>query len=226
VLREDAGRGGSKLMHRIFSEGRRVFISRPINHFPLEESATKTFLMGGGIRATPMVAFAHRLRAIGADFELHYSCKSRDSAGYLADLTVAPWRDRVHLHFTADGSRADLEKIMTGYRDGWHVYTCGPDSYMNGVIEAATRKGFPEEARHLEYFSVTELPDYVNHEFTLRLTRSDKEIVIPADKIATDVLSENDIHIDVKCSDGICGVCKCGLTSDKVEHREHAAPSV
>ncbi len=31
VLREDEGRGGSKLMHRIFEEGRRVFVSHPIN---------------------------------------------------------------------------------------------------------------------------------------------------------------------------------------------------
>jgi ferredoxin len=34
------------------------------------------------------------------------------------------------------------------------------------------------------------------------------------------VLAENGIHIDVKCSDGICGVCKCGLVSGEVEHRD------
>jgi len=31
VLREDEGRGGSKMMHRIFNEGRRVFISNILN---------------------------------------------------------------------------------------------------------------------------------------------------------------------------------------------------
>ena len=35
------------MMHRIFVEGRKVFISKPINHFDLVEDATKTFLMGG-----------------------------------------------------------------------------------------------------------------------------------------------------------------------------------
>ena len=39
VLREDDGRGGSLMMHRIFNEGRRVFISKPINHFDLVEDA-------------------------------------------------------------------------------------------------------------------------------------------------------------------------------------------
>ncbi|MEM8981226.1 MAG: reductive dehalogenase, partial [Pseudomonadota bacterium] len=71
VLREDEGRGGSKLLHGIFSEGRKIFISKPINHFPLAPHASKHFLMGGGIGVTPMIAFAHECHAKGLDFELH-----------------------------------------------------------------------------------------------------------------------------------------------------------
>ncbi|WP_171102054.1 2Fe-2S iron-sulfur cluster-binding protein [Ruegeria sp. HKCCD7255] len=220
VLREDEGRGGSKLMHRIFTEGRRVFISHPINHFPLEPTATKTILMGGGIGITPMIAMAHELSAKGADFELHYSGRSRETMGLLEDIEGFEWRDRVKLHVSDEGTRADLDRIMAGYQPGWHVYTCGADRYMTSVLEAAERAGFPEEARHLEYFSVPEAPDYVNHDFTLKLARSGKEFHIPADKTATDVLVEAGIPIDVKCSDGICGVCKCGLVSGEVEHRD------
>ena len=220
VLREDHGRGGSKLMHRIFAEGRRVFISKPINHFPLEETATRTFLMGGGIGVTPMIAMGHRLHAIGADFVLHYSVKTRAAAGYLDDLAQVPWADRVSLHVSDEGSRADLDHLLSGYRDGWHVYTCGPDRYMQGVIEAAERQGFPEESRHLEYFSVPEVPEYENHPFTLHLTRSGRAIEVAADEAATDALARAGIHIDVKCSDGICGVCKCGLVSGEAEHRD------
>lgn len=72
----------------------------------------------------------------------------------------------------------------------------------------------------MEYFSVPEVPDWVNHPFTLRLARSGRELMVPADRTATDVLAENGIHVDVKCSDGICGVCKCGLISGEVEHRD------
>jgi reductive dehalogenase len=220
VLREDGGRGGSKLMHRIFTEGRRVFISKPINHFPLDETATRTFLMGGGIGVTPMIAMGHRLQALGAEFVLHYSVKTRSSAGYLDDLAEVPWADRVSLHISDEGTRADLDLLLRGYEKGWHIYTCGPDRYMQGVIEAAERQGFPEQARHLEYFSVPEVPDYENHAFTLRLMRSNREVQVAADESATDALARIGVHIDVKCSDGLCGVCKCGLVSGDVEHRD------
>ena len=220
VLREDQGRGGSLLLHRIFAEGRKVFISRPINHFPLEEGAEKSFLMGGGIGITPMIAMAHRLHAMGAEFELHYSVSTRATAGYLQDLAVVPWADRVTVHVSDEGTRADLDQVLGAWRYGRHVYTCGPDRYMSGVMEAAERQGFPEEARHLEYFSVPETPEYENHDFTLRLAKSGRDLLIPADRVPTDVLVENGIHVDVKCSDGICGVCKCGLISGEVEHRD------
>ena len=220
VLREDGGRGGSKMLHRIFTQGRRVFISKPINHFELDERATKTFLMGGGIGITPMIAFAHRLHALRNDFELHYSASGKADAGYLDDMSNVPWSDRVRYHFSDQGTRADLDRILSGYQSGWHVYTCGPERYMDGVMEAAGRQGFPEEALHLEYFSVPEQPDYVNHEFTVRLASSGRELTVPVDKSISDVLRENGIAVDVKCADGICGVCKCGIVEGDVEHRD------
>ncbi|MBT8418337.1 MAG: 4Fe-4S dicluster domain-containing protein, partial [Silicimonas sp.] len=220
VLREEGGRGGSRLMHRIFTEGRRVFISKPINHFPLDETATRTILMGGGIGITPMIAMAHRLDAIGADFVLHYSVKSRALAGYLDHLAQPPWSDRVTVHVSDEGTRADPARILSGYRDGWHVYTCGPDRFMKAVLDAAEKHGFPDQARHLEYFSVPDLPEYQNHPFTLRLARSDRDIPVAADESATDALARNGIAVDVKCSDGLCGVCKCGLVSGAIEHRD------
>ena len=220
VLREDDGRGGSKLMHRIFNEGRRIFISKPINHFALAPDATRTLLMGGGIGITPLVAMAHELHRQGRDFTMHYSGRSRATMGLLDDIAGFAWADKVHLHITDEGSRADLDQIITDYQPGWHIYTCGAETYMTAVLDAATRAGYAEDAQHLEYFSVPEQPEYVNHDFTLKLARSGKTLTVPADKSATDVLAENGIQVDVKCSDGICGVCKCGLISGDVQHRD------
>ena len=60
----------------------------------------------------------------------------------------------------------------------------------------------------------------MNHPFTLRLARSGRDLHVPADRSATDVLADAGVHVDVKCADGICGVCKCTLLSGKVEHRD------
>ncbi len=219
VLREAEGRGGSALLHRIFNEGRKVFISKPINHFPLHEDAPMTYLMGGGIGITPMIAMAHRLHVLGKPFEMHYSGRTRATMGYLDDLAAVPWKHRVTLHVSSEGTRADLADILT-HSKGAHVYTCGAEPYMAAVMEVAEAKGFPEDDRHLEYFSVPELPDYENHPFTIKLLRSGKEFLVPEDKTAADVLIENGYPIDLKCSDGICGVCKCGLGAGEVEHRD------
>ncbi|MEL7344056.1 MAG: reductive dehalogenase [Pseudomonadota bacterium] len=219
VLREDEGRGGSKLLHRIFSQGRKIFVSKPINHFPLA-LGSKHFLMGGGIGITPMIAFAHECHANGLDFEMHYSASQQVGAGFVEDLRAFAWSDKVTFHFSDQGGRADLDAVLAGYEPGWHVYSCGPERYMSGVMDAAERAGFPEDARHLEYFSVPELPEYENHEFTLKLVRSNRELRVPAEKSPADVLIENGYQVDLKCSDGICGVCKCGLKGGEVEHRD------
>lgn len=219
VLREDQGRGGSALLHRVFTKGRRVFVSKPVNHFGLVEDAAKTLLMGGGIGVTPMIAFAHRLHTLGKPFALHYSSSTRASAAFLAFLSQMPWKDRVHLHLSDEGSRADLPALMSTLPAGSHVYTCGPDAYMQSVMDAAEAAGMPEDARHLEYFSTPELPEYVNTPFTLRLSTG-RDIAVAADQSASDALIAAGVPVDIKCSDGICGVCKCTVKSGDVEHRD------
>lgn len=41
-----------------------------------------------------------------------------------------------------------------------------------------------------------------------------------ADRSAAIVLNDRDFAIDIKCSDGLYGVCHCGLGSDEVEHQD------
>jgi reductive dehalogenase len=224
VLREHQGRGGSALMHRAFREGRRVFISKPIEHFALVEDATLSLLFAGGIGVAPLVSMAHRLHALNRAFELHYSAASRTSAGFLQELDAAPWRDRVHYHFKDEGARADLPALIPDYRNGMQLYGCGPGRFMGGVFGAAAGHGWPEEALHREYFSVPAAPQYVNRPFVLELARSGRVLEVPADRSATDVLNDAGVAIDTKCSDGICGVCATGYDaarSDAIEHRDH-----
>ena len=221
VLKEEEGRGGSKLLHDIFIEGRRVFISRPVNHFPLLEESKHSFLMAGGIGITPMIAMAHRLHTLERNFELHYSCRNREVAGFLDDMAGFPWADKVHLHFSSENTRADLDALLSHYEEGYHLYTCGPGRYMKAVLEAGARQHWPEHALHKEYFSIPDAPEYENHPFTIKLANSGQLIEVPADCSAAETLIKAGIHVDVKCSDGLCGVCRCGLISGEVEHRDY-----
>jgi ferredoxin-NADP reductase len=223
VQRERAGRGGSALMHRAFREGRQVFVSRPLNHFPLHEQAGFSLLFAGGIGVTPLISMAHRLHALGKPFTLHYSAASRGSAGFVAEMQSAPWADRVMWHFKDEGARADLQALTPDRRAGWQLYTCGGPRYMDAVFAAAAARGWPEDALHREYFSVPEAPEWVNRRFVLRLRKSARTLQVPADRSATEVLADAGLGVLTKCSDGLCGTCAVAYdaaASDTIEHRD------
>ena len=108
--------------------------------------------------------------------------------------------------------------------EGMHLYTCGSPRYMDAVFAAATARGWPEQALHREYFSLPEESPWVDKPFTLVLARSGRRLEVPADRRATDVLADAGVRVDVKCSDGLCGVCATpydAAASDEVEHRDH-----
>jgi ferredoxin len=140
--------------------------------------------------------------------------------GFLSDIAGFPWASHVRLHISDESTRADFNAIFENQLQGTHVYACGAGHYMDAVMHAARQAGFPDDALHLEYFSVPEVPEYENHDFILRLAKTGRDLFVPADSVATDVLAENGIHLDVKCADGLCGVCKCTLLSGEVEHRD------
>ena len=225
VQREDpaqGGRGGSALMHRVFREGRQVFVSRPANLFPLHEAATQVLLFAGGIGVTPLISMAHRLHALGKPFALHYSVPGRARAGFAADLAAAPWSQCVHWHVKDEGCRADLAALIPAYAPGMHLYTCGSARYMDGVFAAAEAAGWPDEALHREYFSVPEAPDRVDHAFVVQLADG-RRFEVPVGRSATEVLAAAGVAVDVKCSDGLCGVCASpfdAAASGAVEHRD------
>ena len=219
VLREDTGRGGSKLLHRIFAAGRQIYAARPINHFPLEADAAFVTLMAGGIGITPLIPMAHALHRKGTPFVLRYSGRSRAAMGFIPELEAAPWADCVHLHISAEGSRADLNSVLK-HTDSARLYACGSGAYMEAVMCAARRVGYPDDALHLEYFAVPEVEAAPRAPFTLRLARSGREVAVAADQVASDALIAAGVSVDVKCSDGLCGVCSCTVLAGEVDHRD------
>ena len=114
--------------------------------------------MEGGMGVTPMIAFANRLFAKKKEFELHYSVAQANSVGCLSDLAAVPWVNRVKYHFSSQGQYTDFNRILKAYCNDWHIYACGPNRYMEGVIEVALAEGLPQDAIYVEYFSKPEIP--------------------------------------------------------------------
>ncbi len=220
VLREPNSRGGSAAVHDHFLVGRHATISTPRNHFPLTEGAGRTILLAGGIGVTPMLAMAHRLTALGAEFALHYCARTKTRAAFLDLIDASAFAARAHIHFD-DGApeqyfsaERDLSPI-----DDAHLYVCGPGGFMDFVIGGAKALGWPHDNIHLEYFSNTIVEDG-NRAFTVRLARSGRELTIPADKSIANVLKENGVAVPVACEEGICGACLTGVISGLPHHRD------
>jgi reductive dehalogenase len=220
ILKEPEGRGGSFRAHERLFEGAIVPVTGPRNHFELEASAKKTLLFGGGIGITPMMAMGHHLYAIGADFDLHYSFRSRSTAGFIEELLATPWADRVHLHISAEGTRADLAALIGAAEPDKFLYTCGPNAFMDAVLTTGETLGWDEDNLRREYFSAPEHDEYENFPFKVKIASTGKTIDVPAEKSLAEVLEENHIPVITKCNDGICGVCSTRYIEGDVEHRD------
>lgn len=220
ILREDLGRGGSIKIHQMLKPGVPVVVSRPRNHFPVIAEGKRHLLLAGGIGVTPLIAMGNELHRQGGEFTLYYKSKTRAQAAFISELEQMPWRDRIQFFFS-DETRLHVADVLNDYRPGDHAYTCGPSAFMDAVFEAAIANGWPEDALHREYFSVPEGMAYENHPFTLELKRSGLRIEVPSDKAATAALKDAGVPVDVKCSDGLCGVCACNYIEGEIEHRDY-----
>ena len=220
ILREDQGRGGSIKIHQMLKPGVPVVISQPRNHFPIAKDGKRHILMAGGIGVTPLIAMGHELSRMEADFTLYYKARTRAQAAFIAELQSVSWASRVRFHFS-DENQLDVSDVLGDYRPGDHLYTCGPAEFMDAVYAAALAHGWQGDSLHREYFSVPEGTQYENHPFILQLQQSGMAITVPPEKSAVVALKDAGINVDVKCSDGLCGVCKAHYLEGDVEHRDY-----
>lgn len=219
VLLEPTSRGGSAAVHAL-EPGHMLTISHPRNNFPLDETAHKSILVAGGIGITPMLAMAHRLHTLGADFEFHYCARTKSRAAFLDRLAASPFASKVQLHFDdgADDQRFTLDKYLKP-QAGTHLYVCGPGGFMDYVTGGAKRLGWQPNQVHLEYFSAT-IDDSANKAFTIKTTKSKLELVVPPDKSIARVLKDNGVSIPVACEEGVCGTCLTAVVEGIPDHRD------
>jgi ferredoxin-NADP reductase len=222
VLREAAGRGGSRAMHDKLRVGDIVETSAPRNNFPLDEKARRHVLIAGGIGITPLLAMVWRLSATGQDFVLHYCTRSPAKTAFRAELAEAERNGRVRYHHDGgDPKRGlDVAALLRKADPGTHVYCCGPAGLMAAVKSAAAH--WPERQVHFEYFAppADQPPPAAAGEFEVEIKSTGRVHAIAPDRSILATLREAGMILDSSCESGTCGTCKTPYLSGAPEHRD------
>ncbi|MFC7219318.1 PDR/VanB family oxidoreductase [Streptomyces polyrhachis] len=210
------GGGGSAEVHRELTEGTRVRIAGPRNAFPFAGD-TKVLLIAGGIGITPILPMAYEAAWRGADFHLVHTGRTRDSLPLAAETARLARRHpgRVELRSDDVEGMSSAADLLARAPEGAAVYACGPSPMLDALRAAFPQS--PATALHFERF--TQAPITGGKPFTLRL-RDGRELDVPADRSALDVLRDADPATPYSCRQGFCGVCKVRVLAGKADHRD------
>jgi cytochrome P450/ferredoxin-NADP reductase len=219
VLREAQSRGGSDWIHDNVKAGDRLRIRGPRNHFRLDEGARRVIFIAGGIGITPVGAMAHRAKALGMDYQLHYSGRKRSAMAFVDEL-VRLHGDRLHLYVSDEGRRNDLEALLAHPDSDTQVYACGPVRMLK-ALEACCA-AWPEDSLRIEHFVSTRgiLDPAKEHAFEVELKDSGIVINVPADRTVLAALRGANIDIQSDCEEGLCGSCEAKVLAGEVDHRD------
>lgn len=220
ILRDPQSRGGSLEIHGAVKEGDLIKISHPRNHFHLQETPDNFILLAGGIGVTPILSMAQRLQTLGKNFELHYCSRSEERTAFLGFIKNSAFSDKVRFHFdnAGDEQLLDIPGLVSNQPDGANLYVCGPQGFMEVVIDASSN--WDPSTVHREYFTVEE-----SHEdddsFKVMINSSGQVIDIPEESTITEVLEQHGISIPVSCEQGVCGTCMTQVVEGEIEHHDY-----
>lgn len=219
ILRDDNSRGGSQSVFDDIQQGCQLQVSAPKNLFPLQK-AKHTVLIGGGIGITPLITMAYQLAQEGASFELHYCGASPERCAFVEELSQGKLAAFTHFHFKSAGAnhRQFFEVAMKDVDPEAHVYTCGPNGFMDWVINLATRHGLSDAQIHKEYFQVE--VEQGGDAFEVVAERSGKVIQVATEETILQALAREGINIEMSCEQGVCGTCMCDVIEGEPDHRD------
>ncbi|TPL88401.1 2Fe-2S iron-sulfur cluster binding domain-containing protein [Mesorhizobium sp. B2-3-13] len=219
VKLERDSKGGSKCMHETVREGDVLAISEPRNNFPLRRDAIKTLFVAGGIGITPLLAMAQALKNQELTHELHYFAQGEEHLAFSDRLKHLGDALKPHLALSPDATGAELRQILAGYRNGMHLYICGPGPMLEAARKIAAEQGWPKSAVHFEYFkNANKIDD--SSSFEIALARSCVTLQVPAGKTIMQVMRENGIDVPSSCEQGACGTCVATVIEGEPDHQD------
>ncbi|KAF1023817.1 MAG: Phthalate 4,5-dioxygenase oxygenase reductase subunit [Paracidovorax wautersii] len=220
VLRDPASRGGSAAVHEQLKVGDELTISVPRNHFALAGHAPSHLLMAGGIGITPILCMAERLSALKAEFTLHYACRTPERAAFRQRIADSAFAARAHFHFDQERP-LDIGQVLGAAAADAHVYVCGPQGFMDAVLDTARALGWDPSRLHWEFFAAAQ-PTHRSSDqaFDVRLASSGRVVSVGPDKTVTQALADAGVDVMVSCEQGVCGTCLTRVLEGEVDHRD------
>lgn len=222
VLKDPKSRGGSAALHGMLAEGLRLRIGEPRNLFPLDETADRSLLLAGGIGITPMLAMAERLRMLGRRFELHYWGRSLSRMAFLDRIAASAFKNdvRIHCDDAPEDRRVEPDDVIPGPETGVHLYVCGPQGFIDRVLDLARRRGWPDSRLHKEYFGATVSDPAGDGAFTIRIAHTGADIPVNPGQSVVAALAAHGIELPVSCEQGVCGTCLTRIVDGIPDHRD------
>lgn len=219
ILRDPASRGGSISAFDDIKDGMQLQVSAPRNLFPLAK-AKHSVLIGGGIGITPLITMAYQLLQDQQSFELHYCGSSTDRCALVNEIKDSGLAEFTTFHFKAEGQshRQYFEDHFKDIATDSHIYTCGPNGFMDWVIDLAKQHQFADANIHKEYFQVE--VETGGDAFEVVAQRSNKIIMVSAEESLLDALAREGIKIEKSCEQGVCGTCLCDVLEGEPDHRD------
>lgn len=218
VLEEAGGRGGSRFIHQNFAVGQTLKVRGPRNHFRLEDAENYIFI-AGGIGITPIIAMADSAKALGRNYEIHYTGRSHSTMALL-DRLRNDHGDRLTLYTSASGGKLDVADLLREARAETQIYGCGPARLLDSMQEET--KHWPAGSLHVEHFVSTleALDPTRERSFEVELKDSGLTIQVPADQTVLQALRSANIEVKSDCEEGICGTCEVPVLEGRVDHRD------
>ncbi len=216
VLREPAGRGGSRYLHEDVQPGATLRVGVPRNNFGLVEAPGYVFV-AGGIGITPLLPMIRAARLRGADWTLFYGARRRERMGFLRELESDP--DRVRVLPEDECGLLPVAEIVGGLPADVPVYGCGPEPLL-GALEHACA-GRPAGSLHVERFSpradVAPTPD---RPFDVLVHGTGAVVRVAAGVSVLDALGAAGHDMPNSCREGTCASCETPVLDGRVEHRD------
>ncbi|SFN57876.1 NADH oxidoreductase Hcr [Formivibrio citricus] len=210
--------------------GQLVAAGAPAGEFYLQTEAVpqEVVLLSSGCGITPMLSMSQWLLDNGGRTTIRFIHSARDLENVIFReelLSLASRYENFHLELVLSRggpnpsrlTQARLAELVPNVQ-GAQAYLCGPQEYMDQSADWLQQMGFPADQIFKEDFSPAAAQScaVTDAYFQLEVPKFGKNTTISEGETLLDALEREGLPIIGACRTGVCGACKCKVTSGQV----------